>query len=320
MDAARSEGIRVDTIPEAGAWDMRTLAALRQLIAQLQPQIVQTHSVKSHFLMRMSDIPKTFRWIAFHHGYTAVNLKVRAYNQLDRWSLRTPRRVVTVCQPFAQELAAMGVEAPRIDVVPNSIEPRAASHKQIEKLRAQLGIRPGEKVALAIGRLSREKGHSELIAATRWLAPGAPVRFVIVGEGPELATLQRAAAPLGDQFIFPGHFADVAPFYGLADLFVLPSHSEGSPNVLLEAMSAGLPIVATAVGGVPESVAHEKSALLVSPRDAKSLADSMTRLLRDADLAARLGAGARTAAESHSPEERRRKLAAIYARVAAQPS
>ncbi len=316
IEAAHAANLRIETIRESGPWDFRTLDALRRTIGKIQPDIVQTHSIKSHFLMRMSDVPKQHRWIAFHHGYTTVDFKVRAYNQLDRWSLRAARRVVTVCKPFAVELTAMGVDASRVEVVANSIEARTATREAIQQLRARLGIAPGERVVISIGRLSSEKGHIELIQAARQI--DRPLRYIIAGEGPELGRLESAAAALGNKFIFAGHLADVAPLYGLADIFVLPSHSEGSPNVLLEAMAAGLPIVATAVGGVPESVTNEESALLVGPRNPQQLARAIGRLHDDPQLAARLGAAAGLAAESYSPEARHAKLAAIYSRVAAQ--
>lgn len=314
IDTARKAGIRVDEIPESSAFDTGVIGALRKTIDALQPDIIQTHGVKSHFLMRMSGLPKRRRWIGFHHGYTAVDLKMKAYNQLDRWSLRKPRRVVTVCRPFAEELEAMGVNASRIDVLPNAIEPNVAAPEKVEEMRARLGIRPGEKVLLTIGRLSQEKGQIDLIAAVKQV-PDVAFRLVIAGEGPERPRLQQAAGPLGDRVIFAGHLADVSPLYGLADMFVLPSYSEGSPNVLLEAMCVGLPIVATSVGGVPETVTHEESALLTPAGDPEALAEAIGRLLHDEGLAEKLRAGARKGAAERSPAVYRRTITAIYDKV-----
>jgi len=142
------------------------------------------------------------------------------------------------------------------------------------------------------------------------------VQLVLVGDGPERSNLVRAAAAarVPAPVIFAGHQRDVRPFYGMADLFVLPSHSEGSPNVLLEAMAAGVPVVATAAGGVPEMTESEETALLVPPSDPEALAGAMIRLLADPPLATRLAANASAMIQSRfSPETYERELTAIYA-------
>jgi glycosyltransferase involved in cell wall biosynthesis len=138
---------------------------------------------------------------------------------------------------------------------------------------------------------------------------------VVVGEGPEERRIRQLAVSLetADQVIFTGPVSGVGPYYRMADVLVLPSHSEGSPNVLLEGMAAGVPVVATAVGGVPEIVRPGESALLVRPHDPRGLADAIRLLLTDADLARRLAAnaGARIV-ERHSPESRVRSLVEMY--------
>ena len=109
---------------------------------------------------------------------------------------------------------------------------------------------------------------------------------------------------------------DVHPFYGIADVFVLPSRSEGSPNVLLEAMAANLPIVTTEVGGVPEMVTNNESALLVPPSDPPALARAISSLLTDKDLAQRLVNGAAILVDTRfDPENYVRSLVKIYREV-----
>src|SRR5262249_52319646 len=135
-------------------------------------------------------------------------------------------------------------------------------------------------IALSVGRLSHEKAHADLVSAIGYLPrtlPNIKVRLLIVGAGPERERIEQtiAALRLRDQVNLVGQVSDVSPYYELAGLFVLPSLSEGSPNVLLEAMAASLPIVATAVGGVPEIVSHDESALLIAPRDTRSMAEGI---------------------------------------------
>ena len=167
---------------------------------------------------------------------------------------------------------------------------------------------------LAVGRLSREKGHAHLIRAAAAWKNGA--RLVIIGDGPERPALERLARDLGvgAKVTLPGMTNDVTPFYGLADVFVLPSLSEGSPNVLLEAMASRLPIVATRVGGVPEIAEDGVTALLGPAKDPAFLARAVDRLFAEPELGRRLGEAARRNVLSHhTPEQRAATLSRLYA-------
>jgi glycosyltransferase involved in cell wall biosynthesis len=265
---------------------------------------------------------RTSPWVAFHHGYTTTDLKMRVYNQLDRWSLRSAERVVTVSQAFAHSLVRDGVPPERVVVLHNALAVNGFAHVSLDAVRAlrtKLQIRPDERVILTVGRLSHEKGHVDLVAALSLLksnCPGLNAKLVVVGEGPEQQRIRQWAVSRGidDQVIFAGQVTEVGPYYAMADLLVLPSHSEGSPNVLLEGMAAGVPIVAAAVGGVPEIVRHAESALLVGLRDPAGLVEAMRLLLADSELACRLAANARARLlQRHSPESRLRSLVEMYA-------
>jgi len=174
---------------------------------------------------------------------------------------------------------------------------------------------------LSVGRLSREKAQIDLIAAAahlRRINPERKFRLVLVGDGPERGRLEAAAATAGlpRPIVFAGQQKDVRPWFGIAQLFVLPSKSEGSPNVLLEAMAAGVPIVSTAVGGVPEMIEHEWSGLLTPTGDPESLARDMERLMADPALAARLAGNASVAVrERFSPDVYRRTVMRAYSEL-----
>ena len=96
---------------------------LREIAARREADIIETHAVKSHFLMRYAGLHRQCRWVAFQHGYTSEDLKMRLYIQLDRWSLPAASRVVTDCTPFARALANIGVEPERIQVLSSSFQP-----------------------------------------------------------------------------------------------------------------------------------------------------------------------------------------------------
>lgn len=321
---ARGMGLTVDIIPERFRFDRRVLSSLRRVVAERQPHVIVSYHVKSHFLVRASGLWRQYPWIAFHHGYTTTDLKMRAYNQLDRWSLPAADRVLTVCEAFARELVEhKGVRTEQLRVQHNSIRrERPAEPETGRALRARFRIAADEKVILAIGRFSREKAHADLIEALSLLRredPQLEARLLIAGDGPERARMNRLAAELGvsANLIYAGQVTDVQPHYAAADVMALPSHSEGSPFVLLEAMAAGVPVVATAVGGVPEMVKHEESALLVPARQPRQLAAALRRVLREPGLAACLTNNASALiASRYGPERYFRTLADLYIETA----
>jgi len=319
IDAAQAAKLPVELIREKGALDLSAIDQLGAISRRVQPAIVQSHNVKSHLFVRMLGLQHEVPWIAFSHGYTATDLKDRLYNQADRLSLRRAFRAVTVCEPFARRMQSFGVEAGRIRIQHNSVPAfRQPDHSEIEQVRE--GLQLGDSRAfICVGRLSFEKGHADLMRAMSLLAKrSSEIRnytLVIVGDGPERKSLEAVAKQNGiDGMVrFAGHQANIRPYLAIADFLVLPSHSEGSPNVILEAMAAGLPVAATAVGGVPEIVVPEKTGLLVPVRNPEAMAKAIEVLIGDKDLRERLGAAGRERALSvFSPEKYCDSIVSIY--------
>ncbi|MDX6382873.1 MAG: hypothetical protein QOK48_446 [Blastocatellia bacterium] len=321
--AARAQGLAVETISERRRFDLRVIPALQLIVESRGSDLLITNSVKSHFLVWRSGLWRRHPWVAFHHGYTDTDRKMRLYNRLDRWSLPHADRLVTVCRAFADELASStGVSINNISVQHNSIRRQpAAGAEEVAALRTRLGIGANHKIVLAVGRLSREKAHRDLIAAFKHLREAnwsLQLKLVIVGDGPDRSSLEAYAESLGvnEMVVFAGQVNDVQPFYTVADVFALPSHSEGSPNVLLEAMAANLPVVATAVGGVPEIVENNTSALLVPANDPRALGAAMARLLTDGELRERLVKNAAELVDTRfTPDNYARALVGIYREV-----
>ncbi len=317
--AAREAGLSVALVAERRRWDTQVLQHLRQTIVAINPDILETRNVKSHFLVRLLGLQKKYPWVAWNHGYTETSSLDRMYTLLDRWSLGGAYRVVTVCQPFADRIAEFGVTRDRIRILHNSVKPFVTPMPdEVAAVRQQLGIRDEEAVILSVGRLSHEKGHADLIrtAAALVAMPGTQdFRIVIVGDGPERQSLANLAARLGveKQVVFAGFQRDTRPYYAMATIVAVPSHSEGSPNVVLEAMAAGLPIAANRVGGIPEILEECVTGLLVEPRNPDAMAKALFRLLSDDELRGRLGAAAKAQATSaHTPEAYRQALVDFY--------
>ena len=325
VTAATQAGVEMDFIREKGRFDRAVIPHIARILEIRKPDIVQTHNVKSHFLMRYSGLWRKYRWIAFHHGYVTTDAKMRLYNQLDRWSLRKAAHVVTVCVPFRQLLESRGVSASRISVRHNTINPfDAPTAGEIEAVRRSIPCPASTPLLLMVSRLSHEKGHVDLLEAlailkrcgTNW-GGTTKCHTVIVGEGYERAAIEGALKRLDlrDDVTLTGHRNDVRPYFAIAGLYLMPSHSEGSPNSLLEAMAAGVPCVASSVGGIPEIMTNECTGLLTPPRNPEALAKAISRLLADPAFAASLAAQARSETARFNPDAYHADLVRIFQQV-----
>jgi glycosyltransferase involved in cell wall biosynthesis len=196
-----------------------------------------------------------------------------------------------------RRLVADGYDPGRIEVVYNGVDTGSyTAASRSGGVRQQLGLAPGERVVAVLSRLSRLKGLEFFLQAAASLAPRFPgVRFLVVGDNTidvgyrgELAAY-AARLGLAERVIFTGFRSDVPELLAATTVSVLPSLTEGLSNALLEAMAAGVPVVATSVGGNPETVVDGVTGLLVPPRDPDALATAIARLLLDPGLAASLG-------------------------------
>jgi glycosyltransferase involved in cell wall biosynthesis len=192
-----------------------------------------------------------------------------------------------------------GIPGARIRRIPNGVDtsrfaPAGAAERA--RLRGAAGV-PAGALAIYAGRLAPEKGADVLLEAWAALAPETPATLCLVGDGPERAALEARARALGidGRVRFAGARADVAPWLRAADLFVLPSRTEGLSVALLEAMACGLPVVATDVGATREAAGPD-GAVVVPPGRPDALAAALATVLRDAGRARALGAAARARA------------------------
>jgi len=201
-------------------------------------------------------------------------------------------RYVTPSEHSRRELLRYGYYGEdRIRAIPNGVEIPPEDTTARDRLRAELAL-GASRVLIVTGRLHPIKGHVYLLDAFAALRRDFPdLRMLVVGDGGERATLEDHARRLGidEAAVFTGFRTDVIDLLRAADVFVLPSLLEGMPHVLLEAMGVGLPVVASAAGGVPEVVADGETGLLVPAGDADLLRAAIGRLLAEPELAAQMG-------------------------------
>ncbi len=224
--AAHKAGLQFVALRERRPFDMAVLPAMAATINGFSPDLVETHDCKSHFLFALIRSWRRqfrkYRWVAFHHGYTTTSIKVRLYQQLDRWSLRHADHVVTLCQPFAQIIKRRGVRSNSITVLSNAAAVRMPPNPEdVRRERNQCGARPDDCVILAVGRLSKEKGHSDLLAAFAMAAEAAtvPLMLLIAGEGPERLKLEAIASRVNGRVHFLGHVEDPWLLYHASGYF-----------------------------------------------------------------------------------------------------
>jgi len=215
-----------------------------------------------------------------------------------RWAAATAGRLVAVSQQLASQLSAdLWIKAPHVTVVANGVRFLAASEST---LRAELGLGSENRLLLAVGNLYPVKGHRVLLEAFAILRDRHPAAHLAIAGRGQLADEMKAWARLqglGDRIHFLGLRSDVPNLLAGADLFVLPSLSEGLPLALLEAMFAGRPIVATSVGEVPAALGGGEAGILVEPGDPGALSAALDRLLSDSGEARLLGQRAALRAE-----------------------
>jgi glycosyltransferase involved in cell wall biosynthesis len=228
------------------------------------------------------------------HGFTGGDVKNRIYERLDRWMLRRFDRVVAVSGAGAAGLLRTGVQSERLRVIRNAFRPpRSISRRDAREL---LGLEPDGVVIGWVGRFTTVKGPDLLIEALAGV-PETGWRAVMVGDGPDRGPCERRAREAGfpdARLRFAGARPDAGRLMKAFDLLVLSSRSEGVPMVLLEAVDAGTPIVAHAVGGIPE-VLPASCGWLVAPEEPGGLARGIAAALADPPEAARRSEAARQA-------------------------
>lgn len=309
------------TIPERGALDLRTVHSLLSLCRRLRVAIWHAHDYKSNLLGLVLRRFWPMHLVTTVHGWTWESRRMRLYERLDRALLKHYDHVMTVSPLLQQQVADLGVAEDRLSYIANGIVPSEYVRQQKPaEAREKLGIDRDATVIGVVGRLGPEKGVDRAIRLLAQLLPEHPkAQLHIVGDGPQRQALETLAEQLGvtASVRFHGWQAQSQPFYEAMDLLLLPSHTEGLPNVVLEAMAMHVPVAATDVGGVRDLLDDGRCGTVLTHEEA-TWPQAVAALLSDADRRAAVAERARRRIETHFSFARRmtRELG-IYDRLLA---
>ena len=305
-------GVRIVSIPQLSREispfrDVIAAVRVARLVRHVRPQIVHTHTAKAGAVGRLAALlagsPRPVLVHTFHghvlRGYFGP-LKTAAFRRLEQALARHTDALVAVSPQVRDDLVALGVALPeRFVVIRLGIELErrvAAPAGARDETRRLLGVPPERFLVGWVGRMTGVKRTHDVLLALKTLRDnGVDAGLCLVGDGPDRESVEERAYDLGiaRHCLYLGYQDDVASWYAALDAFILPSANEGTPVSAIEALAAGLPVVATRVGGVADVVRDGEDGYLVEPGDVDAMAAALARLARDPDLRGRIGASAR---------------------------
>ncbi len=283
---AEKLGLTVRLIPCHGRWDFKTVAEIRNLLGTFGAEILHAHGYKADLYGYAASCSYDAVLVSTCHNWPSKRLVMKMYAALDRLVLRAFHRVATPSPVVAGILKRSGISSSRLAWIGNGVDIQRFGCR--EATLTSLGC----KAIGFVGRLVPGKGGEVLLAAAQKIVASRPdATFVFVGEGPLRNDWEAMARSLGiaDNVIFTGARNDMPGVYASFDMLVLPSFEEAMPMCVIEGMAAGKPVIATAVGAIPELVLPGTTGLLVTPGDAAGLAAAILQMLANPEKARQLG-------------------------------
>lgn len=316
---AKELGCPMIALEDPCPYDLRTLARLSAICRERRIRIWHGHDYKSNLfgvlLGRLCDL----KLATTVHGWVQHTAKTPLYFAVDRFALRRFGEVVAVSQDLFDECLRIGVPPGRLTLIENAIDTEEFRRRAPPEASALRSLSSGRLLVGAVGRLSEEKGFHLLIEAVeRAVDAGSDLELWIAGEGGERERLRRRveSSRHARRLRLLGFQSDVRSLYEAMDVFALSSIREGLPNVVLEAMSMEVAVLATRCGGLEAFGRDNEDMILVEPGSVAALAAGLERLARDRELRRRLARAARVRVErEHGFASRMERVRAVYDRL-----
>ena len=317
-----AEQRNIPTVCLPGGVRLDLVHHLSRILSERKVSLLCTHGFKANVVGYLSARRTGTPHVAFVRGFTAENRRVRFYEMLERQALKRADRVACVSESQAQQIAQIRGRRRAPVVVKNAmLLPYSRQQDRPPVSRNELSIPRSAFVFGSVGRLSIEKGHRFMVSAFHKLCAQAPVGaqlyLIIVGNGKEEQPLKQQATQLGirEQIHFAGFQGSPTEWMQMMDCLVQPSLTEGTPNTVLEALCLKLPVIASAVGGVPDLIVDGRNGLLVPAADVDQMTAAMKKMWLSPDLRNQLAAGAEDLLQEYSPAYQRQRLIDVYDEV-----
>jgi len=319
---AREKGLTIHEVLERGKFSLNNLKEIHHLIRQYKIDIVHTRDYKTAvFGYLLSFLHSHVKLVFTAHLWQDLDsLKLRLYTWLNLKALKRYHKIIAVSDELRQFMIDRGVDDNKITVVHNAIDVDTWNRANVvSTVREELLLPPESKIVGVIGRLRSEKDlPTTLKVAEKVIQKRPDTYFLIVGDGPDKAMLEQQVQQMGlaENILFLGFREDTMNIYAGLDVFASTALIEGTPNTALEAMAMEVPIVYTAVGGVPELIDDGQNGILCKIGDVKGISEAILSILNDEEKARELRTcGRQTACTKFSFANRLKKLEAIYEEI-----
>ncbi len=318
---AADHGFAAGVIAMRHKLDLSTIKPIREYLVENRIDLVHTHGVRANLVARIAakkeELPvvTTFHSV-LRYDYDSI-LKAGFARLLTMLTNKNTDQFIAISRAIEKEILQMGVPAKRIKVIYNGLDPSSFTNPgDPREIKRALDLDPDKLTVTMVARLHPVKGHRYFLQAAREIVKtGLNVQFLIIGEGIYKGKIQQWIRELGlDEVVrMPGYYSPIEDIYTVSDILSVPSLMEGLGMVILEAMYFNVPVVASNIGGVPEIIEDQVNGILVQPRDYKSLAQAIMKVLVDGDLADQIRKNGQKTVKEFSLENMAGQVEATYA-------
>lgn len=312
--------------------DLKALFELKNILSLTDYDLIHTHTSKAGFLGRLAGawagvpaIIHSTHGLIYESAESIPGVPTSSIGQrilaiAERSLKSTHDLLITLSEHEKKMVEKLKLSKPsNTRAVFNgvNIEKHTFCPKMRQNLRTELNVSENDLLIVSVGRLAKEKGHDLLIKSFKDIKKSLDnVKLLIAGKGPEKSALSQIADQIDPENIYlPGHIDEIQAVYSAADIYVQPSRYEGFGLSVLEAMSYGLPVVASKVGGIPELIQEDKNGLLVDPEDIPAITKKLLNLCQNKELRDKLGRTAQESSQNYSLEKMLEAYDSIYSKT-----
>ena len=303
QDAARLVGVPCYTISDDLSGTFSLVNQLKQIIVNIDADVLCCHGYKANLIGNLTAQSINLPIVIILRGWTGENKKVKIYEMLDKAMLTKKSLVICLSNAQVREVIKVGVPEENIRLIPNAVSLERFSQRVFSPCGDFGDYFPNKSnfICCSAGRLSPEKGFVDLVyVAKESKKKKLPVNFVLFGDGPLRSLIHKTIIQedLEEQFYLPGFSTKLDNILPSCDILLIPSYTEGIPNILLEGLAAGVAVVATCVGGIPDLITDGRNGFLVQPGDVATMSKRIELLTNDKQLRSTFNKAGRMLVES----------------------